>query len=217
MIENVYATNRFLDKQFISNGVYHLNDRYYSQSLGRFLTQDPKKSISSEYGYVKGNPIMESDPTGLSPVENELSVVFSNIFDIPESEPTILKSEDIKIISSKHTPKPKLTIPRQNVIIEVAQIEHPTSAYSGWNASDFPLIGDNNHFVTNTYQHGQLHINQGTNLLHNPPNGFANDEFFQNLRNEMERFDRKRKIIMASLGATAAGTLIFLLIYLFTK
>lgn len=217
MIKNGYATNRFLDKQPISNGVYHLNNRHYLQALGRFLTQDPKKAITSEYGYVKGNPIMDSDPTGLSPIENELSVAFSNIFDLPESEPLILGSEDIKIISSKHTPKPKLTIPRQNVIIEVAYIEHPTNAYSGWNASDFPLTGDNNNFVTNTYQQGQLHINEQTNMLHNPPNGFANDEFFQTLRNEIERYDRKRKIIMATIGATAVVTLVSLLIYLFTK
>ena len=75
IISNVEA--RFIDKELINPSVYYFDNRYYSDTLGRFLTQDTKKAIASEYGYVNGNPIIESDPTGLMPLR-EIDEIFIN-------------------------------------------------------------------------------------------------------------------------------------------
>ncbi len=75
IISNVEA--RFIDKEFINPSVHYFDNRYYSHTLGRFLTQDTKKAIASEYGYVNGNPIVESDPTGLMPLR-EIDEIFIN-------------------------------------------------------------------------------------------------------------------------------------------
>lgn len=54
----------FLDLHRDSN-VSSLNDRHYSASLGRFLTPDKAKISISEYTYMSGNVIKNSDPSGL--------------------------------------------------------------------------------------------------------------------------------------------------------
>lgn len=53
----------FVDSEKTSN-IYHMNDRYYSPVLGRFLTTDIKKQIFAEYNYTSGNPINNFDPSG---------------------------------------------------------------------------------------------------------------------------------------------------------
>lgn len=53
----------FVDSEKASN-IYHMNDRYYSPILGRFLTTDIKKQVFAEYNYTNGNPINNFDPSG---------------------------------------------------------------------------------------------------------------------------------------------------------
>ncbi len=49
-----------------STGLYYLINRYYDSTTGQFVTVDPVVDASeSTYGYVDGNPISNSDPTGL--------------------------------------------------------------------------------------------------------------------------------------------------------
>lgn len=47
-------------------GFQYLRARYYDPATGQFLTRDPIEAQTREaYGYVGGNPLNETDPTGL--------------------------------------------------------------------------------------------------------------------------------------------------------
>lgn len=62
---NCYAVEpRFIGKE-ISPMLHHLEARHYSNSLGRFITQDKKKQFYANYNYGNGAVILYSDPTGL--------------------------------------------------------------------------------------------------------------------------------------------------------
>ena len=59
-----------------TTGLDYAQNRYYSSTLGRFLTADPYRSASAtdpgtwnRYAYVNGDPINFTDPSGLSPQE----------------------------------------------------------------------------------------------------------------------------------------------------
>jgi RHS repeat-associated protein len=60
-------TGRDWDKE---TGLYYYRARYYAPGPGRFISEDPIRSIEpaeiNRYGYVAGNPIWFVDPTGLS-------------------------------------------------------------------------------------------------------------------------------------------------------
>ena len=60
--------DRFIDKKPITRHVSNFSNRHYSNMLGRFLTLDSAKAMGSEYAYTHGSPIMEYDPSGLSPM-----------------------------------------------------------------------------------------------------------------------------------------------------
>jgi RHS repeat-associated protein len=48
------------------SGLIYLRARYYEPSSGQFLTRDPLEDVTrSAYGYVEGDPLDGSDPTGL--------------------------------------------------------------------------------------------------------------------------------------------------------
>ncbi|MCB0878949.1 MAG: RHS repeat protein [Thermoleophilia bacterium] len=48
------------------SGLVYLRARYYDPSTGQFLTRDPIEDLTGDpYGYADGNPIMNTDPTGL--------------------------------------------------------------------------------------------------------------------------------------------------------
>jgi len=47
------------------SGLYYLNNRYYDPELGTFTRPDPAMDGLDHYSYVRGNPIMYSDPTGM--------------------------------------------------------------------------------------------------------------------------------------------------------
>jgi len=45
---------------------YYYGARYYDPQIGRFLTPDPINDDWTPYSYVRNNPIMNNDPTGMS-------------------------------------------------------------------------------------------------------------------------------------------------------
>ncbi len=52
------------------SGFQYLRARYYDPTTGQFLTRDPIEAITrSAYGYVYGNPLNATDPSGLYPGE----------------------------------------------------------------------------------------------------------------------------------------------------
>lgn len=62
------------------SGLQYLRARYYDPSTSTFLTRDPMESVTREpYGYVGGNPLNRTDPSGLywgeSFVEKAVDVV----------------------------------------------------------------------------------------------------------------------------------------------
>lgn len=64
---NTLAINnpRFIGKEFVKDtNIVYIQDRHYSPSLGRFITQDIKKQNFNEYEYANSNPIKNFDPTG---------------------------------------------------------------------------------------------------------------------------------------------------------
>jgi RHS repeat-associated protein len=53
---------QYLDSE---SGLYYLRARYYDPSTGQFLSRDPMVATTrSPYGYVSGNPLNTTDPTG---------------------------------------------------------------------------------------------------------------------------------------------------------
>ena len=54
-------------------GFVYLRARYYDPATGQFLTRDTLEAVTrSAYGYVGGNPLNGSDPSGLVPCAHGL-------------------------------------------------------------------------------------------------------------------------------------------------
>jgi RHS repeat-associated protein len=50
-------------------GLIYLRNRYYDPTTGQFLSRDPLAVLTgSPYGYVGGDPLNGSDPSGLAPL-----------------------------------------------------------------------------------------------------------------------------------------------------
>jgi RHS repeat-associated protein len=72
------ATNQLpTDRDFLgqtqddTTNLNYLNNRYYDPTLLHFTSVDPAVVETSEaYGYTNGNPITQSDPSGLRPCDN---------------------------------------------------------------------------------------------------------------------------------------------------
>ena len=45
---------------------YYYGARYYDPQIGRFMTPDPINDDWTPYSYVRNNPIMNNDPTGMT-------------------------------------------------------------------------------------------------------------------------------------------------------
>lgn len=56
-------TGKDLDED---TGLYYFNARWYDQSIGRFISEDPIKDGLNWYTYAANNPLRFVDPTGLS-------------------------------------------------------------------------------------------------------------------------------------------------------
>jgi len=56
----------YTGEQHDSTGLEYLRARYYDASIGRFASQDPLPLLQ-RYGYVNGNPVNLTDPTGQFP------------------------------------------------------------------------------------------------------------------------------------------------------
>ena len=56
-------------------GLILLTHRYYNPDTGRFLTRDPMgyEGGVNVYAYTRNNPVMQTDPSGLDPGDDELS------------------------------------------------------------------------------------------------------------------------------------------------
>jgi len=63
----------------LNNGLYYLRARYYDQSIGRFLSQDPLP-FGNRYPYVGNDPVNRVDPRGLSPESTSNAGLVSDLF-----------------------------------------------------------------------------------------------------------------------------------------
>ena len=54
-------------------GLYNLRARYYNTAIGQFLNRDRVNDGTNFYGYVHGNPINRSDPSGHISIEYSLA------------------------------------------------------------------------------------------------------------------------------------------------
>ena len=61
-------------------GFQYLRARYYDPATGQFLTRDPIEAQTREpYGYVGGNPLNGTDPTGLNMFSDAISSAVSTV------------------------------------------------------------------------------------------------------------------------------------------
>jgi len=56
---------RYIGGYLDPSGLYKLGARYYDSALGRFTQQDPAGQRPNLYIYAGGNPVNNTDPTGL--------------------------------------------------------------------------------------------------------------------------------------------------------
>jgi RHS repeat-associated protein len=56
----------FTGRENDETGLYYLRARYYYPPLERFISQDPLDSLHTKYAYVSDNPLLFTDPTGLT-------------------------------------------------------------------------------------------------------------------------------------------------------
>jgi RHS repeat-associated protein len=56
----------YAGEQTDDNGLVFLRARYYNPRQGRFMQMDPSRQEVNLYGYAAGNPILYTDPSGLS-------------------------------------------------------------------------------------------------------------------------------------------------------
>ena len=65
-----------------ASGTASLVDRYYDPATGQFLSVDPAIGITGQpYAYTGGDPVNETDPTGLEPDEEDLGADLAGIED----------------------------------------------------------------------------------------------------------------------------------------
>jgi len=63
--ETITNPYQYIGGQYDTTGLYHLQNRYYDPTLGRFTQPDPSGQETNTYLYAVGNPVDNTDPTGL--------------------------------------------------------------------------------------------------------------------------------------------------------
>ena len=70
------------------SGLYYYGARYYSPTIGRFLSQDPASGdlanpqTLNKYSYVLNNPLRYTDPTGMWPTIDDASKFFESATEV---------------------------------------------------------------------------------------------------------------------------------------
>ena len=62
--------------QLDGTGLYHLQNRYYDPTTGRFTQPDPSGQEANRFAYAAGNPVNGSDPSGLASASVEGSICY---------------------------------------------------------------------------------------------------------------------------------------------
>lgn len=106
---NTQVNNSNVLRQFIgqftdSSNLSYLNARYYDSSRGQFLSQDPMfigdprqqnlmnpQSLNS-YSYAEGNPITNSDPSGLLSAKGVIQSLIQSTFNLANGISTVVQS-----------------------------------------------------------------------------------------------------------------------------
>ncbi|WP_438817029.1 RHS repeat-associated core domain-containing protein [Streptomyces griseoflavus] len=63
-------------------GLYKMGHRYYDPTLGRFTQPDPSGQETNAYLYAAGDPVNNTDPTGLAPSAGEITVVTLGVISV---------------------------------------------------------------------------------------------------------------------------------------
>ena len=77
----VKFTGKDLDED---TGLYYFNARWYDQSIGRFISEDPIKDGLNLYIYCKNNPLKFIDLSGLAPTLAEAAEIAAHVYRIDE-------------------------------------------------------------------------------------------------------------------------------------
>jgi RHS repeat-associated protein len=81
-----------------ANSLVYLRARYYDPRLGTFLSKDPFEGVMTRsgslngYGYVEGNPVSYTDPSGRLPIPDPFGLVYSFTTWLLSSLPTVSDS-----------------------------------------------------------------------------------------------------------------------------
>ena len=83
------------------NGLYHMQARYYDPNARRFITEDPLGLSAglNLYGYVEGDPINDSDPTGLQ-IDSTLQNYYETVIEYTIKQAKLLGKSDEEILSA---------------------------------------------------------------------------------------------------------------------
>ncbi|CAL9321361.1 hypothetical protein SUDANB66_06317 [Streptomyces sp. SudanB66_2053] len=73
--EAVPQPYRYAGAYLDPTGLYKMGHRYYDPTLGRFTQPDPSGQETNPYLYAVGDPVNNTDPTGLAPSAGEITVV----------------------------------------------------------------------------------------------------------------------------------------------
>ncbi|QEU89390.1 RHS repeat-associated core domain-containing protein [Streptomyces viridosporus] len=73
--EAVPQPYRYAGTYLDPTGLYKMGARHYDPALGRFTQPDPSGQETNPYLYAGGDPVNNTDPTGLAPSAGEITVV----------------------------------------------------------------------------------------------------------------------------------------------
>ncbi|MEU3106195.1 RHS repeat-associated core domain-containing protein [Streptomyces griseoflavus] len=80
--EAVPQPYRYAGAYLDPTGLYKMGHRYYDPTLGRFTQPDPSGQETNAYLYAAGDPVNNTDPTGLAPSAGEITVVTLGVISV---------------------------------------------------------------------------------------------------------------------------------------